>query len=642
MVSTTFPIEEAIPGLYELWSTTLGEPSIRIAIIDGLVDTSIPLFDSSRLEIHETYLGSNLESDRESTKHGTHIASIIWGQHDSKVKGIAPNCTGLIFPIFKDDGKGGIRPCSQVDLARTILQAVAAGANVINVSGGEFSSTGTSHPILSRAINHCYEQSVLIVAAAGNDGCECLHIPGALPSVLAVGAMDSKGNPLGFSNWGKTYQVQGILALGENIDGASLEGKIVKRTGTSFATPIVSGIAGLLMSLQKREGLKPSASEIKEILLESAIGCDDLKDEMCQRLLKGRLNISGALSLTLKKLNNMKESAFNQSLSNHDESESEDSLKSENTLSNKTLLPSAMKTTSDEPQNTITEVINSEQKANEKGVQASECSCGNKEKCSCGNKSPQLVFAIGKLGFDFGYEARRDSITQHMGGGNPNDPEQLLKYLKANPWDADSIIWTLRQDSIPIYAIRPMGAFIAEGYGRIREFLNDQIKEGAEFVSIPGVIIGRVQLMSGEIVPVINPELRCMYNWNIAALLKEVVKSKDDKLQEAVSNFLQRIYHEFRNLGITPQERAINYTGTNAFTVTGIFAETLRDKIQLDTIEVEPSPLCRLGSDCWDVKLTFFDPENQFQRARKVYRYTVDVSDICPVMVGEVRSWFVR
>lgn len=64
--------------------------------------------------------------------------------------------------------------------------------------------------------------------------------------------------------------------------------------------------------------------------------------------------------------------------------------------------------------------------------------------------------------------------------------------------------------------------------------------------------------------------------------------------------------------------------------------------MQLDTIEVEPSPLCRPGTDCWDVKLIFFDPEKQFQRARRVYRYGVDVSDLCPVMIGKVRSWSLR
>jgi hypothetical protein len=58
----------------------------------------------------------------------------------------------------------------------------------------------------------------------------------------------------------------------------------------------------------------------------------------------------------------------------------------------------------------------------------------------------------------------------------------------------------------------------------------------------------------------------------------------------------------------------------------------------LDRISVSKSPFCRMDSDCWDVKLTFFDPENE-RRARMVMRLTVDVSDELPVTLGPVRQW---
>jgi hypothetical protein len=64
--------------------------------------------------------------------------------------------------------------------------------------------------------------------------------------------------------------------------------------------------------------------------------------------------------------------------------------------------------------------------------------------------------------------------------------------------------------------------------------------------------------------------------------------------------------------------------------------------MELDAIEVERSPICRLDSDCWDVKIHFFYPERQVQTVRKVYRFTVDVSDLVPVTVGPMRSWYVR
>lgn len=234
-----------IAGLEELWAETLGDSRICVAILDGPVDQSHPSLAAANLTRLET-LVSGVAGQGPASQHGTHIASVIFGQLDGPIKGIAPQCRGLIVPIFRDGAQGSIAPCSQLDLARAITQAAQAGAHIINISGGEFSPSGTAHPLLVDVVENCAEDNVLIIAAAGNEGCECLHIPGALPSVLAVGAMNSQGLPLEASNWGERYQTQGILALGENIQGASSGGGTVMHSGTSYATPIVSGIAALL------------------------------------------------------------------------------------------------------------------------------------------------------------------------------------------------------------------------------------------------------------------------------------------------------------------------------------------------------------------------------------------------------------
>jgi len=122
--------------------------------------------------------------------HGTHVTSIIFGQPGSPVRGIAPKCRGLIVPIFADERL----KLSQLDLSRAIEQAINAGANIINISGGQLTDWGEAEGWLEKAVQLCNENNVLIVAAAGNDGCECLHVPAALPTVLAVGAMDEQGN----------------------------------------------------------------------------------------------------------------------------------------------------------------------------------------------------------------------------------------------------------------------------------------------------------------------------------------------------------------------------------------------------------------------------------------------------------------
>ncbi len=60
--------------------------------------------------------------------------------------------------------------------------AVEAGTHVINVSGGQRIPTSEAQDLLARAIRHARDRNVLIVAAAGNDGCACLHVPAAVAS----------------------------------------------------------------------------------------------------------------------------------------------------------------------------------------------------------------------------------------------------------------------------------------------------------------------------------------------------------------------------------------------------------------------------------------------------------------------------
>ncbi|WP_323374635.1 cyanobactin maturation protease PatG family protein [Nostoc commune] len=269
------------------------------------------------------------------------------------------------------------------------------------------------------------------------------------------------------------------------------------------------------------------------------------------------------------------------------------------------------------------------------------------------SKSGSLVYAMGTIGYDFGSEARKDSLVQdgrlaQEDSWNPLDPRQLLANFEAQPWESGSIIWTLNQEATPVYAIQPAGPYAPKGYEMLRQFLSEQLDEGVERVSIPGISIGSIKLQSGITVPRIVPTIRGMYSWSTTALIRSVLgeppadnaaRQDYEDRAEGIQNFLDRIYYELRNLGKTPQERAINYAATNAFQLAQVFQQAANENMQLDTIEVEKSPLCRPESECWDVKLAFFDPERQNQRARKVYRFTVDVSDEVPVTIGRLRSW---
>jgi cyanobactin maturation PatA/PatG family protease len=149
--------------------------------------------------------------------------------------------------------------------------------------------------------------------------------------------------------------------------------------------------------------------------------------------------------------------------------------------------------------------------------------------------------------------------------------------------------------------------------------------------------------MNGMTVPVVFPDLRGMYKWRSQDLITatRAATGAAPESDDAILNFLNRVYYELRNLGVAPQERAMNFAATNAYQAREAFAEATARRLALDTIKVVKSPICRPDSDCWDVQLQMFDPENN-QRASRVYRYTVDVSEVLPVTVGPVRSWDVR
>ena len=267
------------------------------------------------------------------------------------------------------------------------------------------------------------------------------------------------------------------------------------------------------------------------------------------------------------------------------------------------------------------------------------------------NRNPwpptSFAYVIGRLGYDFPTEARRDAFIQR-GVANPHDPAALLGFLAKHPHASGELVWTIEQDDTPIYALQPGGPFAAEEHARLRELLGATVHDGAELISVPGFVGGMAPLRSGQKLPMLWPNLLGMYSWSTKTLVHAALgdppgdpagREAHEKKGEAVGNFLQRLYYELRNLGRAAPERALNFAATNAFQVTQVFSAALRADLQLDGIQVERSPLGRPGSECWDVKLAFFDPAQRLTRSRRVYRFTVDVSDVLPVTIGKVRSW---
>ena len=648
-----------IPGLKKLWSETRGDPKICVAVLDGIVDQNHLCFDGADLNRLPSLVSGEASENGSMSTHGTHVASIIFGQHDSPVTGIAPQCRGLIIPVFADES---LR-LSQLDLSRAIEQAVNHGANIINVSAGQLTDAGEAEKWLEKAIELCQENNVLLIAATGNDGCECLHVPASLPTVLAVGAMDDQGKPVNFSNWGDAYQKQGILAPGKDILGAKPNGGTIRLSGTSFATPIVSGVAALLLSLQIKRGEKPDPQKVKNALLASATPCNPKDTDDQSRCLMGKLNILDAIEYltgeTMSEdleLESVEASGCGCQDTQINESELDNQLETASEIKPDEIVASVTTQTPINipsfPQQTTNQPTMSNRTSN--FVTASEAPSELEGK--------NLVYALGVLGYDFGSEARRDSFKQLMPGvsiegtmipSNPYDARQMVDYLGENLPEAKALIWTLNLELTPIYAIEPVGGFSRDVYEVLQGLLSGQIQEenSPEFVqrvSIPGVLTGRsVKLFSGQVVPVIEiNNTRGLYGWKVNSLVTAAIASvqseagdaQEDAIRRTLSSFLNRIYYDLRNLGTTSQDRALNFASTNAFQAAQTFAQAVGAGYELDSITVEKSPFCRLDSDCWDVKLKFFDPENS-RRAKKIYRFTIDVSDTIPVTLGEVRSW---
>jgi hypothetical protein len=119
------------------------------------------------------------------SEHGTHVASVVIVQPGRSIPGIAPNATTRIFSIYRQGDVGLLLPSSQADQALAINRAVAEGAQPINDFGGRSTQTGQAEPI------------------------------------LAVGPCDTDGEPLAVSNFGDGYAVNGNLAPGHEVTGAS-------------------------------------------------------------------------------------------------------------------------------------------------------------------------------------------------------------------------------------------------------------------------------------------------------------------------------------------------------------------------------------------------------------------------------------
>jgi subtilisin family serine protease len=195
--------------------------------------------------------------------HGTLISGVIAAKTNNAVgiAGIAGNSRILPVRVLDQYGNGWYS-----DIAAGIMYATDQGAKIINLSlGGDADSA-----LLRNAVDYARARGVLVVAATGNcgdTGISCnpaINYPAAYDPVLAVGASDVSDLRASFSDYGPQMD---LVAPGVGIYSTWNYGNYLTRSGTSLASPYVSGIAALLWSYD------PSLSlvELETLLSETAV-----------------------------------------------------------------------------------------------------------------------------------------------------------------------------------------------------------------------------------------------------------------------------------------------------------------------------------------------------------------------------------
>jgi len=219
--------------------------------------------------------------------HGTHVAGIIAGNGYSSrgvYTGIAPEANILAIKALNKRGSGNMS-----DIIAAIEYAVETkdeyNTKILNLSFGSPANLHYEKDPLCKSVRRAKEAGLIVVAAAGNSGPneKTIVSPGISPDVITVGAVDDKRtiDPSDdeiayFSSRGPTNEglvKPDVVAPGVNINSLSnteLDG-YKKMSGTSMATPLISGSIALL--LNKYGSLSPD--EVKRMLMDS---CIDLKD----------------------------------------------------------------------------------------------------------------------------------------------------------------------------------------------------------------------------------------------------------------------------------------------------------------------------------------------------------------------------
>ena len=261
-----------VPAAWSAISANVASADVTVAVLDSGFDLAHPDLAAQFVPgidfcAGETACGTQMDDDPSyndpSNGHGTHVAGIIGAvpNNGEGVAGVARSVRLLPIRVLKGPAGGG----TVASLIQGIRWAAGLGvagappndypARIINLSiGGLFHSA-----LVQEAVNDARDAGALLIAATGNhDPAGVIRTPAAAKGVLGVGAVDTYFERSHFSNYGQRgiYGPGGVDLMAPGGGGGALgvlstwPGGYQEEPGTSMATPIVSGLAALLLAEQ--------------------------------------------------------------------------------------------------------------------------------------------------------------------------------------------------------------------------------------------------------------------------------------------------------------------------------------------------------------------------------------------------------
>ncbi len=234
------------------WNKSARGAGARVLVLDTGIDLNHPSLKAN-FERGQDFTGQSTGDDfTDVVGHGTHVAGTIAGELNSTgFTGVAPLARVLAGRVCSDQG------CSNIAIAQGINWGIEQNVDVISMSLGGAWST----PAERTAVAQADAAGITVVAASGNSGTPRVSYPAALPTVIAVGAVDSTLKKADFSQWGPELAIvaPGVAVNSSVPMGSGRESSVQITVGDKTAPVTSTTFQGA------KEVLTPETAELVDV-----------------------------------------------------------------------------------------------------------------------------------------------------------------------------------------------------------------------------------------------------------------------------------------------------------------------------------------------------------------------------------------